>query len=38
MVYKIGVIIGIGILIAIMKYFENGSVKRRKTKKWNNNR
>jgi hypothetical protein len=38
MVYKIGVVIGIGILIAVLKWFENGSVRRRKAKKWNKNR
>jgi hypothetical protein len=38
MVYKIGVVIGIFICIFILKYFENGSVKRRKAKKWNKNR
>lgn len=38
MVYKIGVVIGIFISIAVLKYFEDGSVKRRKAKKWNKNR
>jgi hypothetical protein len=38
MVYKIGVVIGIFVSIAVLKWFENGSVRRRKAKKWNNNR
>jgi hypothetical protein len=38
MLYKIGVVIGIFVSITLLKWFENGSVKRRKAKKWNKNR
>ena len=34
MVYKIGVVIGIGIIIIILKFIEVRSVNKRKAKKW----
>ena len=34
MIYKIGVVIGIGIIIIILKFIEVRSVNKRKAKKW----
>ena len=34
MIYKIGVVIGIGIAIIILKFIEVRSVNKRKAKKW----